>query len=119
LDKIKIGLKNSICISENFKNFYSEKLDIMVELLSDHIVAGLEAKVFGETLDKKKYPINWWEAFKERWFLTFFKKYFLVKYKVINYTCLYPKISLLDKEQYTIYKCNFTYDRGWGDDTDN
>ena len=47
---------------------------------------------YNERLDKEiKYPSNWREAIKERFFPLWLLRYFPVKYKVFNVHAFYPE----------------------------
>lgn len=53
-------------------------------------------RVAKEELLSVRYPTNWKESFKERWFPAWLLKKYPVKYVEINAQALYPKISLPD-----------------------
>lgn len=52
-----------------------------------------------------KYPKNWKEAFKERWFPNWLLKKFPVKYNEVKYDveAFYDKVSLPDKQPYVVF----------------
>ncbi len=58
--------------------------------------------VWGEELQRQevKYPADWWEAFKERWFPKRMKARWPVKYRTVTLEAraLYPLVSMPNKE---------------------
>lgn len=57
-----------------------------VEQILDDMVFTLSYKCARQDLGtcEVKYPANWWEAFKERWFPNFLLDYFPVKYTTVT-----------------------------------
>ena len=53
---------------------------------SDHLVLEIQAKIAGSPLCdvKEEWPVDWVQAFKERWFPQWLRKWFPVKYKTIH-----------------------------------
>jgi len=49
-----------------------------------------------ETVSREKWPKDWWEAVKERWFPAFLLSRWPVKYQRIDIEAVYPKCSLED-----------------------
>lgn len=47
--------------------------------------------IMTENASSFKYPADWWQAFKERWFP---KRWANVKYKKVDVKALYPKLQL-------------------------
>jgi hypothetical protein len=67
------------------------------------MVLNLRAIILGRELGEVRLPANWWEAFKERFFPEFLRKYFPVKYRVITYKSLYPYLRL-PNQKHSIFK---------------
>ena len=71
-----------------------ESLQIDPEPFIDHeadqIIYNIRCSVLEQQLDEHKYPSNWWEAFKEKWFSWI--PSVKIRYTVINLKALYPKI---------------------------
>jgi hypothetical protein len=69
------------------------------EYMKDLYLTRLRGSILGELDDYNiktaKYPIDWWEAVKERWFPRWLKKFSPVKYKVIslNAKIIYPTLK--------------------------
>lgn len=56
-------------------------------------VAQITTMVAGERVKEIKYPMDWWQAFKERWFPKFLLKRFPVDYRIWKIDFLYPEIE--------------------------
>lgn len=71
---------------------------VNVEFLKDHFSENLifqwKAAIAGQGLRTIRYPKDWWQAFKERWFPKRFKRWWPIEYKVIDIYALYPKIAM-------------------------
>ena len=80
----------------------SPELDISLHsnFMSNEIVFRIRQDVLGQQLDKVevRYPWDWWQAFKQRWFPQWLlKRYPVVEMvKVIDIRALYPKITIPD-----------------------
>jgi hypothetical protein len=88
LDKIKIRLSKQIdkCLIDQ-KEFITD--------LGELMEITIEGYVWGEKLPKIveiSYPLNWWQAVKERFMPLILLKFFPIKYKYhkISFTELYP-----------------------------
>ena len=57
------------------------------------VIWELECTVFGEVLEEGKWPVNWWQAFRERWFPEFWLSRYPVQYDHVSAAALYPKIA--------------------------
>lgn len=65
----------------------------------ESLIIELRAQIYGTRLPKRhvvRFPSNWKEAFKERWFPAFLREKFPVKYTVIeaNLLELYPDLNI-------------------------
>lgn len=104
LEKIKLYFERKIS-AENLLN--DAKCKIYKEKISQDFIISIKDYLLGERLFPNiiKYPLNWWEAFKERWFNKFLLKKYPIKYKTIeiNATILYPKLKVkLPQEEHFI-----------------
>jgi len=97
LNKVKVGAM--LTVSEEF----IDNLQVTVgypgtSWLENMIVLSFRSYLWGEDLGDVviKYPENWWEAFKERWYPKYILDKFPVKYKTFraNQQVLYPELSL-------------------------
>lgn len=72
------------------------------------MVLKLKGYVLSENLERYeiKYPKDWWEAFKERWFPDRLLKKYPVKYttEVIDLKALYPKLKVSLPEEHRTYR---------------
>jgi len=59
--------------------------------LADSILVGVTKMIYGRDLQEIKFPIDWKEAFKARWFPKWLKKRFPIKYQVIKVTAFLPQ----------------------------
>jgi hypothetical protein len=50
--------------------------------------------VAGERVKEIKYPLDWWQAFKERWFPKLFLRRWPVKYHTWKVDFLYPDLEM-------------------------
>lgn len=70
--------------------------------LSKDIIYRTKVFIWQQELDKKtiKYPKDWWEAFKERWFPRWLKKRYPIKcqYYVFEPKYYFPKLTLPDED---------------------
>jgi hypothetical protein len=99
LERIKIGLVEKLSYTALHDLSVSVNDDFFTNLVSVQI----KGYIWGERGKSEtiKYPKNWREAFKERWFPQWLLKRYPVIYRVheINTTTLYPnfKISVPDQ----------------------
>ncbi len=73
-------------------------------------MAGKELKTY-----RISYPVNWWEAFKDRWFPTWMKNRWPVQERThtINLKVVYPKLKLPLRGDKLII--NYEISREWND----
>ena len=87
LEKLRIALREIIS-----PELLGTKLE--VEQYARHILVKLEGYLWHETLDEwsVKYPADWWQAFKERWFSPWALNHWPVQYKSkkVVLRALYP-----------------------------
>lgn len=72
-------------------------IEFLKDKLSDDFVFQWKAAVTGQGLRTIRYPKDWWQAFKERWFPKILKRWWPVEYKIIDIYALYPSIAMPDK----------------------
>ena len=72
----------------------SISVEFLKDKLSDDLVFQWKEAIAGQGLRTIRYPKDWWQAFKERWFLKRFKEWWPVEYKVIDIYALYPSIAM-------------------------
>lgn len=94
LEKIRLVFEQMIAE----KNLLCEpKCSIFINQLINTITFTIQGYLLGEKLEEKKihYPLNWWEAFKHRWFSDWLVEQFPIKYKTINvsFNVLYPNFK--------------------------
>jgi len=70
-------------------------IDIMVMQLITHIA--------GERVEEIRYPLDWWQAIRERWLPVFWLRLYPVKYKHWKMDFLYPKIRTSEEPMIALY----------------
>lgn len=105
---------SSMYISEKMLKQYN---GTYVDLLKS-VFGGLEARmgayIAGQNLKEitSKYPSDWWQAFKERWFPNWLLEYYPVKYTAVKLEArvLYPEIHFPEKQYHLVlYKHKDTF----------
>lgn len=78
------------------------RADVSLAPELDGMIMRLYAAIWGESLKKvsRAFPLNWVEALKDRFLPRYFRKYFPVKYELIEIevAALYPKFVLPEKD---------------------
>lgn len=57
-------------------------------------VAQLTNIIAGERIKEIRYPLDWWQAIKERWFPKFALKWWPVRWHTFKIDFLYPEIEM-------------------------
>ena len=91
LNKLKFGLQQYLS---------SELIDLKADVRYDHFTQMIVAEITGYILseDLKRYefkwPRDWWQAFKERWFHGWLLERYPVEYmvKVVDIKAIYPDL---------------------------
>jgi hypothetical protein len=100
LEKIKFAVLAYVSkeLAEEFAIAPTAKITDHLNWFSEQIVLQIRQDVFGKQVDivEIRYPADWWQAFKERWF----PKWLLKRYPVIetietiDIKALYPTINI-------------------------
>jgi len=89
LERMKFSLRQILSGA-----FVESMVDLEVDRMADHIAADLTGIVLGHKFQhhEVKYPADWWQAVKERWFPRWAKKRWPVVYivRVFDAAALYP-----------------------------
>jgi hypothetical protein len=68
-----------------------------VDYIMDSLIWQLKAHVYGRTLNERTviHPVDWWSAFKERWFPAWLKRRFppLYRHTTVEIVMLYPTLN--------------------------
>lgn len=81
-------IKSKFCVLVNIPN---ESVKVSSSYTDESILKMIITE-YNERLDKEiKYPANWHEAIKERFFPLWLLRYFPVKYKIFNVNAFYPE----------------------------
>lgn len=83
---------------------FIKEQDFSVVLPQDFpiMIARLKAMVAGERVHEIRYPLDWWQAIRERWFPQFWLKWFPVKYHKWHVDLLYPLVEQRRSEKYGV-----------------
>lgn len=98
LEKFMVGAETAI--TKELLNDFAIPPDVRVSMYErfwqDAIVVQVRQAVYGEELQEIKYPADWWQAFKERWFKPWMLKRWPVKHRCYSVRAFYPKVSAPD-----------------------
>jgi hypothetical protein len=75
----------------------------MIDRMSREMVFKLTAKIAGQQLPDIKYPADWKQAFKERWFPQWLLKKYPVKYKQFEVKALYPYLAIPPHQEHLTF----------------
>jgi len=104
----KLVKSRFVITKELKKHIYGETRFVkQYNSLVESMIIFMETKVWCQKLKSAniKYPINWIESFKERWFTKYMLKKWPVKYKshIIKFSAIYPNfVPCLSSEKYVI-----------------
>jgi hypothetical protein len=93
---IQLEFRNYFATHTAYLEDYFNQLEFkdIISLDAENLVETLVACVLGERIDEIKYPSNWWEAFKERWFPRVLLKRFPVDYENWKLEIHYPTLNV-------------------------
>lgn len=79
-------VRSRAVVPDHVAMYVGVKLESYFDKLIDALVVDLVAEIKGVTLEScvVKYPIDWIEAFKERWFPNWLKLKYPIKYKTVK-----------------------------------
>lgn len=66
------------------------------------MVMQIKSMVAGERVHEIRYPLDWWQAFRERWFPKFWLKWYPVKYHEWHVDLLYPLVEHRKTDKYGV-----------------
>lgn len=85
-------------LAADFANAPQVKLHSHVDFMVGGMVVELRQHIYGRIAEQEevKYPADWWEAFKGRWFPAWAKERWPVRYRWITLTAreLYPMVKM-------------------------
>ena len=96
VDLEKLSFKMNLALSKDFIGSVLFREPYNYEALEEYIIGQFKAYVWAEKEKVKsytvKYPRDWWQAFKERWFPSWAKEIWPVKYEgvIIDVRAIYP-----------------------------
>lgn len=90
-----------------------------IRLSLEECAATIRQDIFGKQLEKVdvKYPADWWQAVKDRWFPEWAKRRWPVQYKrhFIDAKALYPTIPDVPGHQHYLNITHHSYTGGYAD----
>ena len=75
-----------------------------IDIISKDLCMSMRYSLLGRSMDEIKYPTDWKQAFKERWFPKWLLKKYPVKYRIINVKEYYPKIAIPKHEHFVRFE---------------
>jgi len=74
--------------------FLSERdFEVFLPPTFESMVLQIKTMVAGERVKEIRYPLDWWQAFRERWLPQFWLAWFPVRYHEWHVDLLYPMIQ--------------------------
>lgn len=106
LDIIEKYLQYRISEKElKYGTYGTTGFETIIDHVADELYLGFVKNILGEKTQIQyiKYPKDWWEAFKERWFFDWLLRKFPVKYTEykIDVELLYPYLQIKIPEEKT------------------
>ena len=89
LEKIKFG------VAQYHYNLHPQNLKYETDFDVSHqrMIHYLSWNLLGKTIETKRYPSTWWDAFKDRWFPRFLKNRLKVNYDEFKLYAICPHIN--------------------------
>lgn len=105
LEKLTLGVQGAL--SQEF--VFDHKLEFIQQVTADAIVYQFRAHLWSESVGPTnvRYPRDWWQALKERWFPQWLKKRYPVEYEVRNldWRAVYPDFApSVEGQRCTVHK---------------
>jgi len=92
LERFKVVVRKALTVDE-LVSLDNVELTSKYDDILQALVLELRAYLASERLSGIKYPKDWWQAFKERWFPKWLLKRYPVQYHEAHVRAFYPKIS--------------------------
>ena len=84
-------------ISKELEGYFANVEEPIVRHELDHMLIAIKTRIFGEQLEYKeiKYPCDWWQALRERWFPVEWLERHPVVYTTVVFDArfLYPSLK--------------------------
>lgn len=82
----------NVCIDKKY--LLNHKLQVVLPHSMESAVLQITTMVAGERVKEIAYPLDWWQAFKERWFPKIILKRWPVRYHRWKVDFLYPELEV-------------------------
>jgi hypothetical protein len=101
MDSTQVNIRSLLLEPANWGSsirFSNELLtDAVASSIVDHetkmVMFGVRAMIWGENVHNIDYPLDWWQAFKDRWFPEWLKKRYPVLWKKWAVSFIYPELE--------------------------
>lgn len=90
-DAVRAQIPNEFEAPASTMEIRNKKFDFDTQL-----GVAVSMKILSQNIGTVKWPRDWIEAFKERWFPEFMKKRWPVRHESVDITAIYPKAKLGD-----------------------
>lgn len=94
LERFKISFMQAIEAKNILAQVKIEVRQGLIDIMAGQVVFAIHGYIWAENLDTAtiQYPLDWWQAFKERWFPGWLIKRYPVKYRIhiFDMKVLYP-----------------------------
>lgn len=115
LDKMKFHISHAFPFSLSGDEIF------ITRTLPSEFQVDIEILFFGHALEGTtiKYPLTWWDAFKDRWFGPFLVKRWPVNYRKhdISFRVFYPDFRpAMPKQRYVVHVRDYETTETTGDD---
>lgn len=104
LSRLKLGYNQYISDHQLLDGF-NWKVSIDQDPVLRGIIIRLQGEMWSENLSDfdNRFPLNWWEAVKERWAPTWVKTRWPVKYHKLKLQAVFPKFKMIrPNEEYRL-----------------
>jgi len=83
-----------------------------VDVNIEEMLIRVRCRVYGEDLEPIRYPADWWQALKDRWFPAWLRRRYPVVYTAIDVAAMYPDLRVGHHRGYTTVVKVRTDERG-------
>ena len=97
--KVKQLFKQHV-LSSQLANMSRIDIDTYVHAMTKDLIITLSAEIATQTLFQRICPVNWWEAFRERWFPNWWIKRHPIVYDVFTAEAFFPDLAFPKGQHY-------------------
>ena len=93
LERMRIGMEAALS-----PELLDANINLRYDWVTDYIITQVRGYIWSEQLEhhEVRYPSDWWQAFKERWFKLWMLEKWPVKYKIhsIDLKAVFPSLKI-------------------------